>query len=196
LELADLPENKPAASSQAKALVLVSRERIAERVAQLAGEISNFYAGREVTVVMVLTGALVFVADLVRQMNLAVRIEPVSVSSYPGEAVRSEACHFRLPPPESLAGRDVLIVDDIYDSGQTLAFLEQAILATNPASLRCCMLLQKDRPDLARRPGQVHWVGFTIPDEFVVGYGLDYNDLHRNGPDITQLPRVARGEDA
>lgn len=168
------------------ASVLVTRQQIAERVAQLAQELAEFYQGREVTIVQVLTGALIFVADLVRQMPLPLRIESVSVSSYRGTNTRPCQARFRLPPPEDLSGRDVLIVDDIYDSGQTMAVLIDAINQTRPASLRQCVLLQKDRPDLPARPG-VDFVGFDIPDEFVVGYGLDYDGLYRNLPDIGVL---------
>lgn len=168
------------------ASVLVTRQQIAERVAQLAQELAEFYQGREVTIVQVLTGALIFVADLVRQMPLPLRIESVSVSSYRGTNTRPGQARFRLPPPEDLSGRDVLIVDDIYNSGQTMAVLIDAINQTRPASLRQCVLLQKDRPDLPARPG-VDFVGFDIPDEFVVGYGLDYDGLYRNLPDIGVL---------
>ena len=174
------------------ARVVVSRNQIARRVEELAGELSICYAGGEITIVMVLTGALVFVADLIRALPLPVRIEPVSVSSYPGQSTTSGACRFRLPPPETLAGRDVLIVDDIYDSGQTMRFLTDAIQNTGPAGIKSCVLLRKARPDLPNRRGEVNFVGFDIPDEFVVGYGLDFGDLYRNLPDICVLAEHAR----
>ena len=171
--------------------VLVPRDRIAERTHQLADEIAEFYAGREVTIVMVLTGALMFVADLIRLLHLPLRVEPVSVTSYPGQATRSQGPSFRLPPPQSLTGRDVLIIDDIYDSGCTMEFLVETITNAGAASVRSCVLLRKDRPDLDSRPAEPHFVGFDIPDAFVVGYGLDFDDLHRNLPDICVLQQHA-----
>lgn len=173
------------------ARVLVPRDRIAQRVAELAGEITAFYKDKEITIVMVLTGALMLVADLVRHLDLPVRIEPVSVSSYPGQATRSQGPSFRLPPEKNLAGRDVLIVDDIYDSGLTMGFLTQAVTDAGATSVRSCVLLNKDRPDLETRPASPHFVGFDIPDAFVVGYGLDFDDLHRNLPDICVLAQHA-----
>lgn len=173
------------------ASILVTRQQIARRVAELAEELTGIYQGREITIVQVLTGALMFAADLVRQMPLRLRIESVSVSSYRGTNTRPVQARFRLPPPEDLRDRNVLIVDDIYDSGQTMEVLIDAINQTRPASLRQCVLLRKDRPDLPPRPG-VDFVGFDIPDEFVVGYGLDYDGLYRNLPDIGVLPQELR----
>jgi hypoxanthine phosphoribosyltransferase len=189
----DKPNQIQPSATPELASVLVTRQQIAERVGEMAEELAQFYQGREVTIVQVLTGALMFVADLVRQMPLSLRIESVSVSSYRGTNTRPGQARFRLPPPEDLSGRDVLIVDDIYDSGQTMAVLIEAINQSNPTSLRQCVLLQKDRPDLPARPG-VDFVGFDIPDEFVVGYGLDYDGLYRNLPDIGVLAQELREE--
>ncbi len=176
--------------------VLVPRNRIAVRVGELADEIEDFYHGREVTLVMALTGALMLVADLVRQLTLPVRIEPVSVCSYPGRATRSQGPAFRLPPSHQLADRNVLIVDDIYDSGATMALLTRAAEDAGASSIRSCVLLNKDRPDLPSRPTPPHFVGFHIPDEFVVGYGLDYDGLYRNLPEICVLIHAETDHDA
>ena len=184
----------PGSSHTEISRVVVPRERIARRVEQLGQEITEFYQGREVTLMMVLTGALVFVSDLIHQLALPVRIEPVSVGSYPGARTQPQASRFRLPPPENLEGRHVLIVDDIYDSGQTMAVLTEAVRAARAASVRGCVLLRKDRPDLETRPGEVHFVGMDIPDVFVVGYGLDFDDLYRNLPDICVLKAHAQEE--
>jgi hypoxanthine phosphoribosyltransferase len=167
--------------------ILVPRDRIDERIGQLACEIAAFYADREITIVAALTGAVIFVADLMRRLPLALRIEPVVVSSYPGRATRSQGPQFRLPPDGNLSGRHVLIVDDIFDSGQTMKFLTDAVAAAGAESIRSCVLLNKDRPDLESRPAPPHFVGFDIPDAFVVGYGLDFDDLYRNLPDICVL---------
>ena len=172
--------------------VIVSREQIAQRIVTLADELTRFYQGKELTIVMVLTGALIFVSDLVRQINLKLRIEPVSISSYPGKSTATQGCKFRLPPSTRIAGRHVLIVDDIYDSGKTMAFLEDALREAGAADVHSCVLLRKQRADLPDRPGEVHFVGFDIPDEFVVGYGLDFDDLYRNLPDVGVLAEHAR----
>ena len=166
--------------------VLVPRERIAARVRELARQLADEYEGAELTIIAVLTGSLIFLADLVRSMPLMMRLDVVSVSSYPGASVRSQGPQLRLAPAVDLAGRDVLIVDDILDSGQTLRLLVEAIERQNPASLRTCVLLRKLRPDITDRV-EADWAGFDVPDEFVIGYGLDHDHLYRNLPDICVL---------
>lgn len=168
------------------AKVLISQDQIAQRVADLAEQINRQYAGEELTIVGVLTGAFVFLADVMRKLAMPVRMDVVIVSSYPGDAVRSQGARLTMPPAGNLAGKHVLVVDDILDSGRTLSFLLEYIGAMKPASLRTCVLLRKDRSDLDERV-DADFVGFDIPDEFVVGYGLDYDDLHRNLPDICVL---------
>ncbi|MCK5113351.1 MAG: hypoxanthine phosphoribosyltransferase [Phycisphaerae bacterium] len=166
--------------------VVVSREEIAYRVAGLGEEITEFYGGDEVTILPVLTGAFVFTADLVRQLSMKIQIDPISVSSYPGTSTTSQGCSFRLPPPENLHNRNVLIVDDIFDSGATMDFLINAVSTTPLTSLRTCALLRKQRDDLPERRN-LDFVGFDIRDEFVVGYGLDFDGFFRNLPDICVL---------
>lgn len=187
VDMSDSTPPQPADISK----VLVTREQIAMRIEQLAEELVRFYEGRELTVLVVLTGALVFVSDLVRKMPLKVRIEPVSVHSYPGRATRSCGVQWRLPPPENLTGRNVLIADDIFDSGETMRFLLAAVASAGAEHVRSCCLLQKNRPDLGEH-GSADFVGFQIPDEFVVGYGLDFDGLYRNLPDIGVLAEHAR----
>jgi hypoxanthine phosphoribosyltransferase len=172
--------------------ILITRQQIARRVDELAENLTELYRDEELTILVVLTGALIFVADLVRKMPLKVLIEPVSVSSYPGLATRSREPKFRLPLPDGLAGRNVLIVDDIFDSGQTMAILTEAGYVKGAEHVRTCALLKKDRPDLPVR-GEVDLHGFDIPDEFVVGYGLDFDGHYRNLPDIGVLDPHARG---
>jgi hypoxanthine phosphoribosyltransferase len=175
--------------------VVIARDRIAARVGTLADEIAACYGQAELTVLVVLTGAVVFVADLVRRLPMRVRQEAVRVRSYPGRATRSQGPTFLLPPSADLVGRDVLIVDDILDSGRTLAALGKAVSARRPASLRTCVLLQKRRADLPGRP-RADFVGFEIGDEFVVGYGLDYDNRYRDLPDIRVLAGARSEEDA
>lgn len=168
-------------------------DEIANRIARLAGQIDRTYRDGELTILAVMTGSLVFLADLVRRLRLMVRVEVASVRSYPDGATRSGGPKFRLPPAEGLAGRDVLVLDDILDSGATLRLLLDTVAAMKPASLRSCVLLRKSRPDLARRI-RADFACFDIDDEFVVGYGLDFNNLYRNLPDICVLKRdVVRG---
>ena len=171
--------------------VLVSRYQLADRIGQLGRQISACYSGTEVTIVSVMTGAMIFTADLVRQMPLVARLDLTTISSYPGPATESQGPRFVLPVSADLAGRHVLIVDDILDSGRTLELLVQTVQRQEPASVRTCVLLRKRRDDLVER-FDADFVGFEIENEFAVGYGLDFNHLYRNLPDVCVLARHAR----
>jgi len=173
--------------------VLISRDRIAERVEQLAGAITAAYPDGELTIVAVLTGSLVFLADLIRRLPLRLRLGVACVSSYPGQATSSRDPGVVIAPTGELQGRHVLIVDDILDSGRTIELLRERILSAAPAGVRTCVLLAKRRDDLSGR-GAADFTGFHIEDRFVVGYGLDYGGLYRNLPDIC-LPRCMAGRD-
>lgn len=178
--------------------VLITRERIAARVHELAAEIARDLKpilgddGEEkVVLVSVLTGSIVFVADLIRELPLKLSLGLVAVSSYPGTSMKSKGAMMRSELPQNLADKHVLVVDDILDSGQTLDILKSLILEQKPASLRLCVLLRK--PGKARIDVKADYVGFDIPDEFVVGYGLDYDGFYRNYPQIATLKaEVAR----
>ncbi|MBS3734366.1 MAG: hypoxanthine phosphoribosyltransferase [Phycisphaerae bacterium] len=172
---------------------LVSREQITQRLAQLSDELTAHYQAAEVTLLVVLTGALVFVADLIRRLELPLRIAVAQVSSYPGRSTRSQGPTVTLPGPADLTGRRVLVADDILDSGATLAAIRQRIDKADPAEVRTCVLLRKRRAD-GPPLVQADHVGFDIPDVFVVGYGLDHNNLYRNLPDIHAL-RLGEGEE-
>jgi len=186
--------DRPAAETISKDIerVVVPRERIARRVEELASQIAGCYGGEELTILAVLTGSLIFLADLIRQLPIMMRLNVVSVCSYPGQATASQGPQFDLPVPADLAGRNVLVLDDILDSGRTLKALLDAVAAMCPASLRTCVLLKKDRPDLPDRP-QPDFAGFQVPNEFLVGYGLDFDNLYRNLPDVCVLRRHAPG---
>ncbi len=176
--------------------MIVSRGRIASRVEQLAREITDCYGPVELTILAVLTGSLIFLADLIRHLPMMIRLDVVSVSSYPGVVVESQGLQLKLPISTNLSGRDVLVLDDILDSGATLRAILQAVSAAGAASLRSCVLLKKNRPDLPERP-EPDFVGLEVPNKFLVGYGLDYNNLYRNLPDICVLrPRAYRKGDA
>ena len=172
---------------------ILSRRRIAARVAQLAGRVAADCAGRELTVLAVMSGSLIFLADLVRLLPLRLRLTFADIHSYPGCATRSQGIQAGMSLPQGLAGLDVLVVDDILDSGQTLGCLLETVRAQRPASLRTCVLLRKNRPGLARTV-QPDYIGFEVDDVFVIGYGLDYNNLYRNLPDIHVMGR-ADGEE-
>ncbi|MFA9477464.1 hypoxanthine phosphoribosyltransferase [Phycisphaerales bacterium AB-hyl4] len=179
--------------------VLIDRNAIAQRVNELAAEIADELAAEadadaatplEVTLVPILTGSFMFVADLMRCLPMRMQIHMMSITSYPGRSTASRGASVvagltRLP--ESLAGLHVLLIDDILDSGQTLQLATQTLRDRNPASLRTCVLLRKQREDAMHTP--VDYVAFDIPDEFVVGYGLDFDDYYRNLPDIVTLKR-------
>ncbi len=140
------------------------------------------------TIVPILTGSIVFLADLIRYLPLYMRIRLLSISSYPGRATTSRGAMVReelSTLPASLAGSHVLLIDDILDSGHTLTLARDLLAQRHPASLRTCVLLRKRRPEAMACP--VDYVCFDIPDAFVVGYGLDFNDYYRNLPDIVTL---------
>jgi hypoxanthine phosphoribosyltransferase len=180
--------------------VLIPQERIAQRVRELARQItadhqpaqppgagrrSPGFDGGEITIVPVLTGAMIFCADLIRHIPIAMRIGMLAVSSYPGRSVRTQGSQVLGQQLGDLSGRHVLLVDDILDSGGTIRMVRELLASSGAARLRTCVLLRKDRPPA--RDVQVDYVGFEIPDEFVVGYGLDFNDYYRNLPDIVTL---------
>ena len=176
------------------ARVLVPRERIALRLDELAAEISARYDGREITLLAVLTGSLVFLADLIRRLPMPLRVDVISVRSYPDRATRSRGPCILGAPEIDVRGRDVLIVDDILDSGRTLRALRRHVEALGPASVRIAVLLRKRRPRRRAAAG-ADFVGFDVPDRFVVGYGLDFDNLYRNLPDICVLrPHEAEGQ--
>jgi hypoxanthine phosphoribosyltransferase len=170
--------------------VVVTREQIAARVAQLAGQIAEHYRGRELSILAVMTGSLVFLADLIRKLPLVMRLEILSVSSYPDGAMRSRGVKAG-PLPADFRGKHVLIIDDILDTGSTIDALGRSVKAAGAASIRTCVLLRKRHP----RPvlGKADFVGLEIDDEFVVGYGLDYDNLYRNLPDICVLKPPGSG---
>ena len=181
--------------------ILVTKGQIAIRVRELAQQISTDLmrdmaplteAQQEGKVVLipVLTGSIVFVADLIRHMPLKISLGLVAVSSYPGKSMESKGVAMRSELPPNLAGKHVVIVDDILDSGQTLDLLKRLVLEQKPASVRLCVLLRK--PGKAKIDLRPEYVGFDIPDEFVVGYGLDYDGFYRNYPEIATLKPEAR----
>jgi hypoxanthine phosphoribosyltransferase len=166
--------------------VLITEDEIRAKVHELGGRISADYAAKSVTLVSVLKGSLPFMADLMRAISIPVQIDLMEVSSYGGATTESSGLVRILKDlSSSIAGRDVLIVEDIIDTGLTLNYLLRYLRGKNPASLRICALLDKPARRLVEIP--IDYTGFTIPDEFVVGYGLDFGEIYRNLPFIGVL---------
>lgn len=173
------------ATGVARLKILLNRTQVAEGVARMADEINAHYGNRPLTIIGVLTGSVVLMADLIRLLNMPLRVGVVQARSYRGAStVRSELTIESESLPV-LADRDVLVVDDIFDTGHTLFQLMQKMQELQPRTLRSAVLLRKrGRQEMKREPDHV---AFEIPDEFVVGYGLDYNDAYRNLPYIAAL---------
>jgi hypoxanthine phosphoribosyltransferase len=165
--------------------ILIPAERIQHRVIELGRQIAADYHGRPVTIVGVLTGCLIFLADLVRQMDLPLRIGLIQASSYRGEATTPGELRVGPELAPDVKGRHVLLLDDILDTGQTMSRLVRHFRDLGAASVAVVVLLRKR--DRLRVPLEPEYVGFDIPDAFVVGYGLDYNDEHRHLPYIAVL---------
>ena len=166
--------------------VLIPRRQIAKRVETVAEQIDACYGREPFVILTVLAGSIVFLSDLIRHLTGPLEIAFTAVRSYPGPATRSNGAETILPVETDLAGRHVMILDDILDSGRTLSLLRETVVGQRPASCRACVLLRKDRPELSDRPA-ADFVGFDVPDRFAVGYGLDYDGLYRNLPDICIL---------
>ena len=167
---------------------MVTRDRIASRIAELAQQIATDLDGRPVTIAALMTGAMIFLADLIRQLPVVMRIHLIEMSSYPDQSTTSRGVQVLSPLPENLAGQDVLIVDDILDSGRTLQRAVQDVRRAGATQVRTCVLVRK--PSQVRASdglASADYVGFDIPSEFVVGYGMDFNDYYRNLPDIAIL---------
>lgn len=165
--------------------VLISAERIRARVEELAAEIARAYEGRPVTVVGILTGCLVFTADLIRRIDLPLRVAFVTASSYRGATTVPGKLEIRDELLPDIAGRRILLIDDILDTGKTLTRVVAHLLDRGAESVKVAVLLRKvGRQEV---PFEPDFVGFTIPDKFVVGYGLDFNDEYRHLPYIGAL---------
>ena len=166
--------------------MLISAERIQERVGELGRQIGADYAGKSITIVGVLTGCLMFLADLVRHLDLPVRIRLLQASSYRGACTKPGELQVESDLALDVQGRHVLLLDDILDTGQTLDYLARHLRQLGAASLSTAVLLRKHGRQ--RFPLVPDYCGFEIRDAFVVGYGLDYNDEYRNLPYVGVMP--------
>ncbi len=165
--------------------VVVSSEQIHDRIAELAAQIDADYAGREPLLVGILKGAVVFMSDLARALTRPTAMEFMACSSYGSSVTSSGVVRILMDLNRDVAGEDILIVEDIIDSGFTLSWLLKNLQARNPASVEVVTLLRK--PDAIKVPVPVKYTGFDIPNEFVVGYGLDYAERYRDLPYIGRL---------
>ena len=165
-----------------KIKVLLSEEEVDSRIKQIAAKVSKDYAGKEIHLICVLKGGVFFTCELAKRITVPVTLDFMSVSSYGDDTKSSGVVKIVKDLDESLKDKEVIVVEDIVDSGRTLSYLLEMLKDRGPASLRLCTLL--DKPE--RRVIDVHvdYTGFNIPDEFVVGYGLDYDQRYRNLPYI------------
>jgi hypoxanthine phosphoribosyltransferase len=165
--------------------VLIGADKIQARIQELAAQISKDYRGRRVRLVGILKGSWVFLADLIRRLDLEVSVSFLGVASYGKGTKPSGEVKITLDLDDSIEGLDVLVVEDILDTGETFRYLQGVLTAHQPHSLRSVVLL--DKPARRTQPVHADYVGFTIPDAFVVGYGLDYAQKYRNLPDVCVL---------
>ena len=173
--------------------VLFTEEELRLRVKEIAARIEKDYDGKEVVLASVLRGSYIFMADLTRAIDLPVTVDFMVVSSYGSGTTSSGQVEIRKDLSDSIEGKHLIIVEDILDSGNTLYYLMEVLKARRPASIRICTLM--DKPERRSKPITADYVGFTIPDAFVVGYGLDYDEKYRNLPYVGILkPSVYGGE--
>jgi hypoxanthine phosphoribosyltransferase len=165
--------------------VMISEEEIAKRVKELGKQLTEDYKGKELLVVGILKGCMLFLSDLVRTIELPLTMDFMVVSSYGATTKSSGVVRIIKDLEREIEGKDVLIVEDIVDTGLTLSYLVENFKARNPKSVRVCSLL--DKPDRRKAQVDIQYVGFKIPDEFVVGYGLDYGENYRNLPFVCVL---------
>jgi hypoxanthine phosphoribosyltransferase len=168
--------------------ILVQRDELEHRVKELAAEISSDYAGRPLLLIGVLKGAVFFLADLMRQLEVDCEVDFMAVSSYGASTDSSGVVRILKDLDAPIEGRDVLIVEDIVDSGLTLSYLFRMLRARGPASLEVCALLTKPQRREIDLP--IRYVGFEIPNRFAIGYGLDYAERYRNLPYVAVLEGV------
>ena len=178
--------------------ILIYREQIEQRMNALSAEITRDFSGQSIIFVGVLKGAAIFLSDLIRGVQLDAAFDFIGVSSYGNRPTPAQELstgwdstgEVRLTKDvdQSLIGRNIILVEDILDTGLTLTFLKKVLQARQPKSLRVATLL--DKPSRRKQPVKADYIGFVIPDEFVVGYGMDYAEQYRNLPDIRVVPRL------
>jgi hypoxanthine phosphoribosyltransferase len=169
--------------------ILVQADELQHRIKEMAEEVSRDYKGRDLLLIGVLKGAVFFLADLMRQLDIPCEVDFMAVSSYGSSTDSSGVVRILKDLDAPLEGRNVLIVEDIVDSGLTLQYLMRTLAARNPASIEVCALLTK--PERRKVDTPARYVGFEIPDKFAIGYGLDYAERYRNLPYVATLTGIA-----
>ena len=172
--------------------ILIDEETLKKRVREMGRQITEDYRGKDLIIIAILKGAVVFTSDLIKEIKLPLAIDFMAVSSYGVSTKSSGVVRILKDLEEEIEGRDVLIVEDIVDTGLTLHYLLENLWSRGPRSLKICCCL--DKPTRRSAPVEVDYVGFDIPDEFVVGYGLDYAERYRNLPYIGILSKDALKE--
>ena len=172
-------------SSRGEPRILIPRAEVASAVAQLASQISRDYRDKNPLLIGILKGSFVFMADLIRQLDFPLELDFIRLSSYGGGTQSSGGVRIEDRLRSVVKARHILVVEDIVDTGITLAFLTDYLRRKKPASLALCALL--DKPSRRRVPMTIDYLGTTVPDRFLVGYGLDFNEKYRNLPDICVL---------
>lgn len=165
--------------------VLISEAQIQQRVKELAAEIDRDYSGKEPTLVSVLKGGIIFLTALMHELNVLHEVDFMSVSSYDSRTETSGVVRILADLSRNIEGKDVIIVEDIVDSGLTLDYIRQILLARHPKTLKICTMLDKKARRRVKVP--IDYVGFEVPDEFVIGYGLDWQEKYRNLPYVAVM---------
>lgn len=165
--------------------VLIDEQTIQDKVYELAKKIEKDYEGKDLTLVCILKGSTFFTVDLAKRIDKKLKLQFMKVSSYGAEKISSGKINLELDLPDNMENENLLIVEDIIDTGRTLSYLIKHLKEKNPASIKLCTLL--DKPERREYDVKVDYVGFEIPDKFVVGYGLDYNEMYRNLPYIAEV---------
>lgn len=165
--------------------VLIDEQTLQSRICELAKQIEKDYEGKDLTLVCILKGSTLFTVELAKRMNKKLKLEFMQVSSYGGEKISSGKINLKLDLSDDVQGENLLIVEDIIDTGRTLSYLIKHLKQRNPESVKICTLL--DKPQRREYDVKVDYVGFEIPDKFVIGYGLDDKELYRNLPYIAEM---------
>ena len=160
--------------------VLISEEELQKRIEEIAKQIQEEYKGKEITLICILKGSVLFTVDLAKKIQGDVKLEFIRVSSYNGETESSGEIKMKLDLKDSIQGKDVIVIEDIIDTGRTLSYLLEYLKVKRPNSVKLCALL--DKPDRRVVDVKVDYTGFEIPDKFVIGYGLDFDERYRNLP--------------
>ena len=167
--------------------IILSESQIKEKVGELAAQITKDYSDKTPIVIGVLKGSVIFLSDLIRSIGLPISLDFIAVSSYGSEKTSSGVVRIQYDMETSIEGRDVLVVEDIVDTGLTLAYLMENIATRHPKSTKICALLDKKEARKSDMELKIDYVGFEVPDKFLVGYGLDYDEDYRNLPFVAAI---------